>query len=104
MRAEFDVMNVHEAFNCARLMRALEVSGKLRAELLDLYELCGTAGLVNVLRVYCPASRSVVRPRSGRLLLGVLPTVGKVRRRTKLHICLRQKILRFLRVTTQLIV
>ena len=56
MGAEFDVMNIHEAFNSARLMRALEMSGKLVPKLLDLHELCGTAGLVNVLRVDCPVS------------------------------------------------
>ena len=56
MGAEFDVMNIHKAFNSARLMRALEMSGKLVSKLLDLNELCGTAGLVNVLRVYRPVS------------------------------------------------
>jgi hypothetical protein len=56
MGAEFDVMDVYEAFDSAGLMRAFEMSGKLIAELLDLHVLCGTAGLVNVLRVYCPVS------------------------------------------------
>ena len=56
MGAEFDMMNIHKAFNSARLMRALEMSGKLVSKLLDLNELCGTAGLVNVLRVYRPVS------------------------------------------------
>jgi hypothetical protein len=104
MGAEFDVMSIHKAFNCARLMRTLEVSGKLRAKLLDLHELCGTAGLVSILRVDRPISGSVVRPRLRLLLLGVLPGVRKICRRTELHIRLRQKILRFLRVTAQLII
>jgi hypothetical protein len=56
MGAELDVMDIYEALNSARLMRALEMSGKLVPELLDLYELCGTSGLVNVLRVDCPVS------------------------------------------------
>ena len=56
MGTEFDVMNVHEAFNSARLMRAFEMSGELIAELLDLYELCRATWLVNVLRVDCPVS------------------------------------------------
>lgn len=102
--AEFDVMNIHKAFNSARLMRALEMPGKLRAELLDLHELRGTAGLVNILRVDRPISGSVVRPRLRLLLLGVLPGVRKICRRTELRIRLRQKILRFLRVTAQLII
>jgi len=104
MGAEFDVMNIHKAFNSARLMRALEMSGKLRAKLLDLHELCGTAGLVNILRVDRPISGSVVRPRLRLLLLRVLPGVRKICRRTKLDVRLRQKILRFLRVTAQLII
>jgi hypothetical protein len=36
--AEFDVMNVYKALNSTGLVRAFEMSGKLRAKLLDLYK------------------------------------------------------------------
>jgi len=77
MGAELDVMDIYEALNSARLMRALEMSGKLRAKLLDLHELCGTAGLVNILRVDRPISGSVVRPRLRLLLLCVCLAFAK---------------------------
>jgi len=56
LSTEFDVMRVYETLNSTRLMRALEMTRKLRAKLLDLHVFCGTPGLVNVLRVYRPAS------------------------------------------------
>jgi len=101
LRAEFDVMDVYEPFNSARLMRTLKMTGKLRAHLLDFNVFGGTPGLVDVLRVDRPISRRVIRRRVRWRLLR--SGVSKVCREAKLHVRLHQKILRPLSVTAQMV-
>ena len=53
---EFDVMDIYEALDSTGLIWALEMTFELRAKLLDLDVLCGTSGLVDILRVDRPVS------------------------------------------------